>query len=216
MLGLTVVLQATILYSQYNQRPRRPDPVRDAPKDTVVEVTDMPILGSHSAQTVLIEFSDYECPYCRRHATEVLHELKKRFVDTGAIRYAFANNPLESHANAKMLAKAAICAGRQRDYWTAHDSLFRLQPKTESEVLAAAKEIGIEPDPFVTCLRDDIRAADRIEADLGTAKRLGLMSTPSFAIGRMIGTGRVQIEKFVIGAQDMSVFDAIIGEIAGS
>lgn len=216
MLGLTIVLQVTMLYSQYSQRPRRPEPVRSAPEDTVIDVTDMPVLGSTRAQTVLIEFSDYECPFCRRHATEVLQAIKERFVDTGTLRYVFANNPLAIHSNAKPLAKAAICAGRQRDYWTAHDFFFRVQPKTAGDIVEAAKAIKVEIEPFVACLRDDTKADERIAADLAEASRLGLVSTPSFAIGRTAGMGRVRIEKFVVGAQDVSVFDDVITDVGGT
>lgn len=82
-----------------------------------VDLVDFPVKGSAQAKAVVVEFSDYECPFCARHATTVLPELMKRFVDGGIVRYALANNPLPMHRNADWLARMALCAGEQGRYW---------------------------------------------------------------------------------------------------
>jgi protein-disulfide isomerase len=118
LLTLTALMQVSIMYRQGGRTdPAVREPVRIAPEGAVVELVDMPVEGSKEASVVLIEFSDYECPFCQRHATGVGQELRGKYVTTGSIRYAFANNPLPMHQNARFMAAAAICAGQQEYYW---------------------------------------------------------------------------------------------------
>jgi protein-disulfide isomerase len=107
MVALTVVMQAVILY---RTPPRRtaPSPAADAPQNVYFDLVDFPVKGSAQAKAVIVAFSDYESPFCARHATTVLPELMKRFVDGGIVRYALANNPLAMHSNADWLARMAL------------------------------------------------------------------------------------------------------------
>src|SRR6266850_6555168 len=136
---LTVVMQATILYRQYRpptltgQPPSAKELVVDAAKDSIMDLDGLPTKGNNG-NLVLVEFSDYECPFCARHANGVAQQLEQKYISTGRIRYAFANNPLPIHQNAKFLASAAICAGKQGRYWGMHDRLFSAQPKSKDQV----------------------------------------------------------------------------------
>src|SRR5262245_29447014 len=124
---------------------------QDAPAGTSLELAGLPVKGPDNARVVLVEFSDYECPYCAQHATGVSHQLDKEFVKTGQIRYAFANNPIPSHPNAVPLAQAAICAGQQDRYWPMHDRLFEVKPKTREELVSVADGLGLDRPAFEQC-----------------------------------------------------------------
>jgi len=170
--------------------------------------------GTNAARVFVIEFSDYECPFCARHAAGVAAEIERKFVVTGKVKHAFVNNPLPIHANAKLLAATAICSGEQGRYWEMHDALFASMPKSETEILQVAhREMkGLDLEKLQQCLKSP-RPTGIIERDLELVKRLGLSGTPSFAVGRLAPTGHIQIHKFVRGAQSANVFEKVIGAV---
>jgi len=106
-----------VRYVYLSARRRSMPRVQDAPVDTTLDTGGMPSLGSGDAPIVLVEFSDFECPFCKRHARGVMALLRDNLVTTGRLRYVIANLPLAKHANATKLATAAICAGAQGRYW---------------------------------------------------------------------------------------------------
>jgi protein-disulfide isomerase len=154
LVALTLVLQAASTYRQY----RKPnslvvnEPVVDAPQGILLDVADLPAEGDVTVTTVLIEFSDYECPFCRRHARTVQPELLRRFVSNAKVRLMFVNNPLAIHRNAPLMATAGICAHQQQRFWEMHDRLFmgEVIDKKES-ALRVAEELGIDMDRFALC-----------------------------------------------------------------
>ncbi|MBI2020600.1 thioredoxin domain-containing protein [Candidatus Daviesbacteria bacterium] len=99
---------------------------------TVQRVTvgngDLPILGQPSAKVTLIEFSDYQCPFCSRHFTQVEGQLKKEYIDSGKVKFYYRDFPLSQiHPGAQKAAEAARCAGDQNKYWEYHDLVFQNQ-----------------------------------------------------------------------------------------
>lgn len=93
-----------------------------------VDVGDLPVLGNQSAKVTLIEFSDYECPFCERHYTQTELQLKKEYIDKGLVKFYYRDFPLSQiHPGAQKGAEAARCAGDQNKYWEYHDSLFQNQ-----------------------------------------------------------------------------------------
>jgi hypothetical protein len=96
--------------------------------DAVVAIGDAPVKGNPNAKLTLIEFSDYQCPFCRRHAENTLPSLDKEYIATGKVRYVFHDFPLEAiHPQAFKAAEAAHCAGEQQKYWEMHGRLFANQ-----------------------------------------------------------------------------------------
>ena len=89
------------------------------------------MMGSPTARVVLMEFSDFQCPYCGRFAQETLPGLRAKYVDAGLVQFVFRHNPLPVHPNAQAAAEAAICAARQGNFWGMHDQLFRDPAKLE-------------------------------------------------------------------------------------
>jgi|SRR5688572_11703018 len=220
LLSITAVMQGVILYRQYTNsgsvQKAVISPIRDARADTLVDLQGLPVKGSQTSDVVLIEFGDYECPFCEKHARDVGKQLEARFVSTGQIRYAFAHLPLDIHPNAKHLAAAAVCAGLQGKYWDMHDRLFSDKPKTSEAISIIVRDIGLESGQFQLCLDLSADPGMAFKRDMATAARLGLEATPAFAIGKLEQSGQVRIAKFVVGAAPINIFQEAIGSVVGN
>jgi protein-disulfide isomerase len=172
-----------------------------------------PSKGGAEAKAVIVEFSDFQCPFCARHATTVFPKLMEKFVDSGQARYLFANNPLSTHSNAKWLARLAMCAGEQGRFWEMHDRLFKFKPDSHDAAVALADDIPLNGSVLESCANEDNLAQDRIiERDQELAQRLRLVGTPGFAVGRVDNDGRVHVRKLIKGAMPVGVFDKVLAE----
>ncbi len=92
-----------------------------------VEIGKSPVLGDKNAKVTIIEFSDYECPFCGRHYQQTYPQIKKNYIDTGKVKMSFKDFPLSFHQSAQKAAEAARCAGDQGKYWEMHDKLYSNQ-----------------------------------------------------------------------------------------
>ena len=126
------------------------------PTKTTAEVSlaDRPALGSENAPVTMVEFSDYQCPFCRRFATTVFQTIKREYIDTGQVRYVFRDFPLSNiHPQAMKAHEGAHCAREQNKYWEMHDLLFQDQKKLPSQDMSEfAEQIGLDVDTFEECL----------------------------------------------------------------
>lgn len=175
------------------------------PRRYDVSADDDPALGPATAPVTIIEFSDYQCPYCRRWAEQVEGQILKTYGDK--VRLVYRDFPLTSiHPEAMPAAEAANCAGEQGKYWEYHDALFKQSQGLGQEAyLAYARELGLNMDQFQQCLKEH-RYQNEIKADAQYAAQLGVRSTPTFFINGIP----------VVGAQPFSVFKQIIDkELAG-
>lgn len=170
-----------------------------------VPVDDDPALGPAGAPITLIEFSDYECPYCQKWQDETFPRLLKEY--GSQIRFIYRDFPLySSHANAASAAEAANCAGDQGKYFEFHDRLFSGAYSLGAAAYQKyASEISLDLDLFSSCL-DSRKYQQEVEADYQFASQLGIRSTPTFFINGLA----------VVGAQPYEVFKQIIDqELAG-
>ncbi len=95
---------------------------------TTVDIGNLPVMGNQGAKVTMIEFSDYQCPYCERHFTQVEPQIKKDYIDTGKVKFYYRDYPLSQiHPGAEKGAEAARCAGDQGKYWEYHDLVFQNQ-----------------------------------------------------------------------------------------
>jgi YD repeat-containing protein len=156
----------------------------DPPRVEVVPVAEGPTLGPKDAPITIVEFSDYQCPYCAR-AQPVLKDLLQRY--DGKLRLVFRDFPLEMHAQAPKAAEAARCALDQGKFWEMHDRLFANQRALQVEDLKRmAADLGLDTAKFATCL-DSGRHTATWKADMEMGRRMGVNGTPSFFVnGRMI------------------------------
>ncbi len=183
-----------------------------------VSLADSPVLGDKKAKLTMVEFSDYECPFCKRYYTDTYSQLKKDYVDTGKMKIVFRNLPLSFHQNAHKEAQAALCArdqGGDTVYWKYHDEMFTRTTSNGTglsldQLPVIAKEIGLNGDTLKSCI-DSGKYVQKVDKDLADAGTYGATGTPSFFIGKDNGdesmTGTI-----VVGAQPFSAFKALIDQ----
>jgi|SRR5688572_17613574 len=181
------------------------------PSGTVrASVAGAPVLGRADAPVTIIEFSDYECPFCQRFFATTFPVLKKEYVDTGKVRYVFRDFPLDRiHPQARKAAEAAHCAGEQGKYWQMHEVLFR-NPRALAEPLLAehAQTAGADARKLTECLGSG-RYAAQVARGLTDGAALGVKGTPTFVVGKTT-SGDVVQGTAIRGAQPLETFRRII------
>jgi protein-disulfide isomerase len=178
----------------------RVDLMIDAPRHNVEIAADDPVLGLANAPVTIIEFSDFQCPFCQR-VRPTLKQLRDAYGDR--VRIVWKDFPLTSiHPQAFKAAEAGQCAREQGKFWEYHDRLFDNQQALQPEFLKKyAVDTGLDAAKFNACL-DTAKYAERVQAQMGVGNQLGVSSTPSvFVNGRMVN-----------GAQPYETFVAIIDE----
>jgi len=181
------------------------------------------VKGDAEAPLVLVEYTDYQCPFCGRHFANTVPSLASEYVDTGKLRYVLRDLPLESiHPQAFKAAEAARCAGDQGRYWEMHDVLFQNQKALgELQLKHYAKGLGLEMAAFEACL-DDGRHGDAVRADVAEASAAGISGTPTFFLAVEGEDGKLKTLQKIRGAQPYAAFKSAIddalaklGETAG-
>jgi protein-disulfide isomerase len=171
----------------------------DPPRYEVPIADHDPTRGPADAPVTLVEFSEYQCPFCAR-VNPTLKQLEQKYGNK--VRFVFKDFPLPNHQQAPKAAEAAHCAGDQGKYWELHDRLFANQQQLQvPELKAHAKAVGLEQAAFDQCL-DSGKYAANVQADLDLGSDMGVQSTPTLYIN-----GRV-----VTGAQPIAVFESLIDE----
>jgi protein-disulfide isomerase len=172
--------------------------------------------GSADAKVVLVEFSDFQCPFCARYAQATYPQIVRDYVDAGKVRYAFMNFPLEMlHPLAFSQHVAAACAADQGRFWDMHDRLFSHQQASDAGALAGeASALGLDMAAFRTCIASERHAA-AIRDAMGIGGALGITGTPTFVIGISTGGDDVKVQRMVVGAKPYAAFrEALDGVLA--
>jgi protein-disulfide isomerase len=186
--------------------PGRARPSR--PTTAKVATLGSPILGDLKAPITMVEFTDYQCPFCRKFYSNAFKKLKEQYIDTGKLRLVLRDLPLGFHANARPSAKSAHCAGEQNKFWEMHDALFEGGGKLESNDLTTyAKNIGLDIQSFESCLHSE-RYKEKIDKDLSDARQAGITGTPSFVLGKT--TDNFVQGKFIGGTRPFVFFQNLI------
>ena len=183
--------------------------------DVSLDVAHAPVKGADDARVTLIEFSDYQCPFCARHTRTVLPQLEKEYVNTGKVRYVLRDYPMESiHPQAPKVHEAAHCAGDQDKFWEMHGQLFANQANLQTEKLSIyALRIRLtDLAAFESCLQSG-KYTDSVEASVSEGMKAGVRGTPSFLLGITDTNGSVQAVKLIQGAQPYAVFQQAIDEL---
>ena len=171
----------------------------DPPRYTVATTAADPVRGVASAPVTIIEFSDYQCPFCAR-VNPALEQVRKTYGDK--VKIVFKDFPLPNHPQAPKAAEAAHCAGEQGKYWEMHDHLFANQRALNvPELKQYAATLGLDAAKFNQCL-DSGKHAGLVAAGTAQGERMGVNSTPTLYIN-----GRP-----LIGAQPFEAFKQIIDE----
>jgi protein-disulfide isomerase len=166
--------------------------------------------GSASAAITVYEMSDFQCPYCRRQALEVLPALEKEYIATGKVRWIFLQFPLtQIHANAAAAAEFSMCAAAADKFWPVHDLLFTYQDKwaplkdPAPFLLSLADSAGIPRSDLTSCLQNH-ETRGRLEAEAAGAAKSGVQSTPTVYIE---GAGMLR------GAAPIAVYRAVLDSL---
>ena len=161
-------------------------------------------IGPVDAPITIVEFSDYQCPFCRRWHDEVYESLLAAY--PGKIRLVYRHLPLTSlHPDAFSAAEAAMCAGEQDAFWTFHEKLFSSEALGNSTYIQYARDLGLNMRNFESCVNDR-KYQQAVDEDLNFAVDLGIRSTPTFFINGLA----------IVGAQPLDVFKQVIDkELAG-
>jgi protein-disulfide isomerase len=174
------------------------------------------ILGNHDAPVTLVEFTDYQCPFCSRFHTDTYPQLKKDFIDTGKVRFISRDLPLSIHKQAFPAARAARCAGEQNKFWDMRHVLSS-NPKNlgEIEIGQYARNLGLDSVRFQACLESNKYDTD-IRRDEADARSIGIAGTPAFILGTSPRGDQFE-GTHISGAQPYAVFAAKINRLlAGS
>ncbi|MFW6031528.1 MAG: thioredoxin domain-containing protein [Myxococcota bacterium] len=188
------------------------------PPDTIAIQASGLARGAPDAPVTMVEFLDYECPFCRRFHTETMPTLLEEYVATGQLRVVVRDRPLPMHENAVPAARAARCAAEQGDdaYWRFSDALVAAgAPLDRERVLEVATGAGIDTDLLAACLDSDRHVA-AIEADAAAAADAGVTGTPTFVIGPSADDGHIR-GRAIRGAYPIETFrSAIDGALAAA
>ena len=174
------------------------------------ELLGSPYLGDASAEIAIVEFTDYECPFCRRHFDTTYQQLKENFVEAGLVRYYIVDFPLAGHAFALPSAVAARCAGEQGKFWEYHDALFSLESSLFPEVFdEIAHSLNLPAENFSVCMASPDHRA-HIELLVSQAEQIGVGGTPTFLIGEVDRNGLLENGMLLHGAKQYTDFDDLI------
>jgi len=189
----------------------RPAAAPSEPQNVVLNIDNAPFKGDKNAKLTLIEFSDYQCPFCSRHVQQTLPQLDKDYIKTGKVKYVFFDFPLDFHKNAFKAAEAADCAGEQGKFWQMHDLLFANQKALEpTDLTNYAKELKLDTSKFQKCL-DSGKYANEVKKDIEIGQKAGVTGTPSFFLGVTNPKDpNVKAVKVIKGAQPFSNFKEAI------
>jgi protein-disulfide isomerase len=188
------------------------------PKEVVVSVDNDPFKGERTAKVTIIEFSDYQCPFCARFSRETLPKIEEEYIKIGKLRYVFRDFPIISiHKDAFKAAEAANCAGEQKKYWEMHDRLFANQKSLKPKDLSKhAEALGLNRVAFETCLKSE-KHFQEIQSDFKDGLKAGVKSTPTFFLGLTNENDHtIKASRTVAGAQPYAAFkeaiDALLEE----
>jgi len=189
-------------------------------RNAIIDLAGGPVVGSQDAIVTLIEFSDYECPYCIRHFQQTMPQIEANYIKTGKILYAFRDFPVDQlHPEAIRAHEAVHCAAAQNKFWDLHVRLFSAPGTHTPEALEQrASEAGLDLPSYRTCVAGGTTTAG-IRASAAQAIELGANGTPAFFVGvRDRATNQVTVAQAITGAQPYAVFqkvmDAVVKQVS--
>ena len=189
------------------------------PTNATVALGSMVKRGSDNAKIAIVEFSDFECPFCGQYFTDAGKNIMSDYVDTGKINLYYRHLPLSIHPHARELAEAAVCANDQGKFWQYHDDVFtkivannRTVPN--GLIQTVSNDVGIDSAKLTDCINSK-KDSSIIDTDSKDATAAGIDGTPGFVIGIM-KDGKVQNGTIISGAQPYAQFKQIIDSYLNS
>ena len=209
---LDVIIDAMLQQQETGSLPDTVITVTPSPTpDTDFEPETVAVMGDPDAPVLIVEFTDFQCPFCRRYDEETLPQIKKEYIDTGKVRYMLKHFPLtQIHPQAVPAAIASECAGEQGKFWEMHDKLFSQQDQwsgkddANSTFKTFAKDLGLDEKAFDECITAE-RYKDKVMDNQKEGMAAGVQGTPAFFVNG----------QFISGAQPFQVFQQMIEKALG-
>jgi protein-disulfide isomerase len=198
------------LLLEKNQRvaaaPQAPEPTKAS-----LKIGAGPSLGSKDAPVTMVEFTDYQCAFCRQFHLATFPSLRQKYIDTGKVRFITRDLPLDMHANAFPAAEAARCAGEQDQFWKMRDLMItNANALAPDKIVEYAQSIPLDMPKFRACV-DSHKYKDSVRKEFEEASSLRIEGTPTFLIGR---TTRDGVEgTLLVGALPLPAFEARLKEL---
>ena len=176
-----------------------------------------PFKGAATAKVALVEYADFQCPFCRRFDHDVYPQIRDSYLATGKLKYFHRDMPLPFHDGAMPAARAAHCASEQGKFWEMHDSLLGdAASLTAADIDQRAASLGMNVPQLDACIASD-RFADIIQRSLSEANTMQISGTPTFIIGTLDDGGNViSVKKAVVGASPFESFRTVIDPLLAS
>lgn len=176
---------------------------------TSVNIAGGETMGSKSAPITVVEFSDYQCPFCRQFHMTTFEEIRRKYVDTGKVRFVTIDFPLDFHANAERAGEATHCAAEQGQFWAMRDTLSVNASKlADADMMGYAGGLKMDTSAFKTCL-DSGKYKQIVSENRKKGFAAGVQGTPSFVIGKTTAEGVDGV--LFVGAQPLEAFEAKFG-----
>jgi protein-disulfide isomerase len=192
------------------QAPQEPPP----PIKAKISTKGFEMLGKPDAPLTMVEFTDYQCPYCQRFHMMSFPDIKKNYIDTGKVRFFSRDMPLDFHPDAMRAAQAARCASEQKQFWAMRDVMAANPSKLDfNSLLGYAGNLKMDVPAFKACVESEKYKA-AVRSDVDEAMKLGADGTPTFVVGKSIPDG-VDGE-LIVGALPFSMFDQKLKEFEGA
>ncbi len=181
-----------------------------------VNVFGEPYRGAEGAKVAILEYSDFDCPFCAHYANGIFPRIDAAYLRTGKVKYFFRDLPLPEHAKAAYKAQAARCAGDQGRFWEAHEWLFKDQRPLEGERLDQfIHDLGLDAATFKASLASG-KYAEAIRQSARSAEHLDVRGTPAFLIGTLSPDGHVlRVAKLILGAPSFEGFQEVLEPLLG-
>ena len=195
-----------------------PRAVAVEPVENVINIVGSPSKGDQNAEVILVEFSDYRCPFCARHFRETMPRIENDYIKTGKIRYVFRDFPIEAiHPGAAKYHVAAHCAGEQDKYWHMHALLFGRQKQVYFDKLVEYAAVdGMDSKSFLDCIGSE-KYADTVRQNFADGQKAMVRGTPSVFVGAVLPNGdQMQAIWMIRGAVPYSVVSGTIEKVLSS
>lgn len=182
--------------------------------DLTLKLRGEPQRGADGARLAIIEYSDFQCPFCGTYARETFAQIEENYIKPGKVKYFFRDLPLPMHPNAFPAAEAAHCAAEQGKFWEMHDRLFANQNALAAkDLFQSAQAVGLDAAQFNQCLMS-AKYRDAIRQSVTEAESLGINGTPAFLIGIIGPQGQqLKVRKVILGAEPYESFKAALDEL---
>jgi protein-disulfide isomerase len=172
--------------------------------------------GESAARFAIIEYSDFECPFCGQYERATYPQIFDAYIKTGKAKLYYRDLPLARHPHAMLAARAARCAGEQGKYWEMHDNLFANQTSlNQKDISDRAQFLALDAGKLSECLSSE-RYKDDIRESISEAQKLGVNGTPTFFLGAIGPNGDVSNIREIVGARPYADFQSALDELLAS